>query len=171
MNECIFCKTYRNKEEIIYENRYFYARFDRFPVSPGHAEVIPIKHIVSLLGLNEEEWMYLKPSISDVITLIEETNFKELYEKYLQNPINDKSEWFCKKMLDNSGLEKKPDGYNIGVNEGEAAGRTVDHLHIHIIPRYIGDIEDYIGGVSKNKIKKYSRKYPKTVQKVLEEVI
>ncbi len=40
-----------------------------------------------------------------------------------------------------------PDGYNIGINDGEAAGRTVHHLHIHIIPRYIGDIPNPRGGV------------------------
>jgi histidine triad (HIT) family protein len=147
MNECIFCKLYRKKEEIIYQNKYFYARFDRFPVSPGHTEVIPMRHTVSLLDLNEEEWMDLKSSIKDVIAIIEKTAFKKLYEEYLQNPLNEKSEWFCKKMLENSNMEKKPDGYNIGVNEGEAAGRTIDHLHIHIIPRYTGDVKDYIGGI------------------------
>lgn len=40
-----------------------------------------------------------------------------------------------------------PDGFNIGINEGRAAGRTVDHAHIHIIPRYNGDMEDPRGGV------------------------
>lgn len=40
-----------------------------------------------------------------------------------------------------------PDGYNIGVNEGEVAGRTVHHLHIHLIPRYQGDITDPRGGI------------------------
>jgi len=40
-----------------------------------------------------------------------------------------------------------PDGYNIGINEGRAAGRTIDHLHIHLIPRYKGDVEDPVGGV------------------------
>ncbi len=41
----------------------------------------------------------------------------------------------------------KPDGYNIGVNIGEAAGQTVPHLHVHIIPRYRGDVPDPRGGV------------------------
>jgi diadenosine tetraphosphate (Ap4A) HIT family hydrolase len=41
----------------------------------------------------------------------------------------------------------KPKGYNIGINEGRAAGRTIDHLHIHLIPRYEGDMEDPTGGV------------------------
>lgn len=147
MNDCVFCKIYRNKEEIIYESRYFYAQFDKFPVSPGHAKVISIRHVTSLLDLTEEEWVYLKPSISEVIKIIEETNFEELYENFLQNSLNEKSERFCRKMLQHIGLEKKPDGYNIGVNEGKAAGRTIHHLHIHVIPRYFGDVEDYIGGI------------------------
>jgi diadenosine tetraphosphate (Ap4A) HIT family hydrolase len=41
----------------------------------------------------------------------------------------------------------KPDGFNIGVNEGRAAGRTVDHLHTHVIPRYFGDVSDPLGGI------------------------
>jgi diadenosine tetraphosphate (Ap4A) HIT family hydrolase len=40
-----------------------------------------------------------------------------------------------------------PDGYNIGVNEGTAAGQTIAHLHIHVIPRYVGDVEEPRGGV------------------------
>lgn len=40
-----------------------------------------------------------------------------------------------------------PDGYNIGVNDGFAAGQTVPHLHIHLIPRYKGDRSDPKGGV------------------------
>jgi len=43
--------------------------------------------------------------------------------------------------------EYNPDGYNIGVNDGVAAGRTIHHLHIHIIPRYTGDVENPRGGV------------------------
>ena len=43
--------------------------------------------------------------------------------------------------------EHKPDGYNIGINNGSAAGQTVMHLHIHLIPRYKGDRPDPRGGV------------------------
>lgn len=43
--------------------------------------------------------------------------------------------------------EHTPDGYNIGINAGEAAGQTVMHLHVHVIPRYRGDVEDPRGGV------------------------
>lgn len=46
-------------------------------------------------------------------------------------------------------LDKKfsPTGYNIGINCGESAGQTIPHCHIHIIPRYDGDVEDPRGGV------------------------
>jgi diadenosine tetraphosphate (Ap4A) HIT family hydrolase len=47
----------------------------------------------------------------------------------------------------NVEAECKPDGYNIGINDGPAAGQTVPHLHIHLIPRYKGDIPDPRGGV------------------------
>lgn len=40
-----------------------------------------------------------------------------------------------------------PDGYTIGINEGRVAGRSIDHLHIHLIPRYKGDVADPRGGI------------------------
>jgi len=40
-----------------------------------------------------------------------------------------------------------PDGFNIGVNVGAAAGQTVPHAHVHVIPRYTGDVQDPRGGV------------------------
>ena len=40
-----------------------------------------------------------------------------------------------------------PDGLNIGINENEAAGQTIHHAHIHLIPRYQGDVEDPRGGI------------------------
>src|SRR5210317_1641201 len=49
-----------------------------------------------------------------------------------------------------------PDGYNIGINVGTWAGQSIPHLHIHVIPRYRGDVENPKGGVRgvipKNKL-------------------
>ena len=44
-----------------------------------------------------------------------------------------------------------PGGYNVGVNVGEAAGQTVLHLHVHVIPRYQGDVPDPRGGIRRLK--------------------
>lgn len=43
--------------------------------------------------------------------------------------------------------EFKPDGYNVGINDGRAAGQTIPHLHVHLIPRYQGDQADPRGGI------------------------
>lgn len=43
--------------------------------------------------------------------------------------------------------ELSPDGYNVGINVNEAAGQTVFHVHMHLIPRYKGDVENPRGGV------------------------
>lgn len=40
-----------------------------------------------------------------------------------------------------------PDGFNIGINIGESAGQSIPHVHIHVIPRYNGDVETPRGGV------------------------
>jgi len=50
----------------------------------------------------------------------------------------------CKSLLDN---KYNLDGYNIGFNCGKEAGQTIMHFHLHLIPRYEGDIEDPTGGV------------------------
>ena len=145
MKDCIFCKLKKNS--FIYENDEFYSIFDAHPVSPGHALVIPKKHVVSLLDLNDEQWSALKPAIKEVIKIIEITDKKELYEKMIKEKITEKSPWFCRKMLEHKSIDKRPDGYNIGNNEGIAAGRTVHHLHVQIIPRYKGDVENPTGGI------------------------
>jgi diadenosine tetraphosphate (Ap4A) HIT family hydrolase len=55
------------------------------------------------------------------------------------------------KLLDLARIEIEqqfsPAGYNVGINDGTAAGQTVAHLHIHLIPRYAGDRDDPRGGV------------------------
>jgi len=50
----------------------------------------------------------------------------------------------CMMRLENT---HSPDGFNIGFNQGEAGGQTIPHFHVHVIPRYNGDMEDPRGGV------------------------
>ena len=144
---CRFCEIHLKEEGVVYENDYFFAIFDIFPVTPGHTLIIPVKHIESFFNLSQNEWMYLQRAVSDVVKIIEKTDFEKVYRKILSVSSDEKSTIFCKKALGHIGLNKKPDGYNIGINEGEAAGRTVHHLHIHVIPRFYGDVKDRIGGI------------------------
>ena len=115
-NECFFCNANDNKQPaLIAENKLAYARWDDFPVSDGHAEVVPKRHISSYFELTDDEINALFQLSKDIKKIID--------KKY------------------------KPDSYNVGVNNGIEAGQTVPHCHIHLIPRYAGDVENYRGGV------------------------
>lgn len=116
MQDCLFC-DYKNSDQhkVIAENSLFYARWDNFPVSKGHAEVVPKKHIDSFFELSKDD-------IGELLELAKQVQ-EMIREQY------------------------SPDGFNIGVNDGVAAGRTIHHLHVHIIPRYKGDVDDPVGGV------------------------
>jgi diadenosine tetraphosphate (Ap4A) HIT family hydrolase len=96
-------------------NTYARAIYDGFPISPGHALIIPKHHIGSFFELTEEEQRAMLDLLSQIRQLLL--------------------------------TEHSPDGFNIGINDGAAAGQTVMHLHIHLIPRYAGDQPDPRGGV------------------------
>lgn len=74
---------------------------------------------------------------------------KDHYETYFDLPIEVRNDMLG--LLDEMKLkldaEFKPAGFNIGINSGEAAGQTVFHCHIHLIPRYNNDMQDPRGGV------------------------
>ena len=115
--ECLFCQIGNKEREV-----QFYALFT-------HCYVIKDQFPVSkghLLIIPYEH-------IDNWFTANEEVQVEML--KVLS---------LMKKQLDN---ELAPDGYNIGANCGEAAGQTIMHLHLHLIPRYKGDMDNPRGGV------------------------
>ncbi len=59
---------------------------------------------------------------------------------------------------------QSPDGYNLGCNNGEAAGQSIFHLHMHIIPRYKGDVDNPKGGVRWVVPKKASYQLPEVAR-------
>ena len=109
---CPFCNPDR---EIIAANASALAIFDGFPVSEGHALIVPKRHVGEIFDLEADEYR-------QCFELVREVRL-ELRRRF------------------------KTDDFNIGVNCGTAAGQTVDHAHIHIIPRYEGDVENPRGGV------------------------
>lgn len=147
MSDCIFCDFAEDNSQKFWENGFFYTRFDDFPVSSGHSLIIPKIHRVGLLDLTKEEWGGLRVALAETIKLIESSDMKMHYQERLRDPISDISRWYLQKALASEYLNEKPDAYNIGVNDGTAAGRTIDHLHLQVIPRYRGDVDDPRGGV------------------------
>ena len=113
-NNCPFCKV-ESEREIIASTSLSIAFFDGFPVSPGHALIIPRRHVASFFDLTMDEQQDMLKLAGCVKSIID--------EKY------------------------HPDGYNVGVNVGEAAGQSIFHVHMHLIPRYKGDVSNPRGGV------------------------
>ena len=109
---CLFCKPQR---EILAENAHAIAVFDTYPVSPGHALILPRRHAVTVWDLPQAEYLACYALVLELKPVLE--------------------------------ARFKPDGFNVGVNCGEAAGQSVWHAHIHVIPRYKGDTPFPKGGV------------------------
>ena len=110
---CPFCPA--PADRLFFENELVAGFWDAFPVSPGHALLVPRRHVATWFEATPEEWHALTDALPVAKREIERTH--------------------------------NPDGYNVGINCGAAAGQTVFHLHVHLIPRYHGDIEDPRGGV------------------------
>ncbi|MBR5159245.1 MAG: HIT family protein [Bacteroidaceae bacterium] len=113
-DNCPFCDISHDRE-IICENASCLALYDGYPVSPGHALIIPKRHVASYFDLTDDELKDMNDALRHVKSIID--------ERY------------------------HPDGYNIGVNVGEYAGQSVFHCHMHLIPRYKGDVPNPKGGV------------------------
>jgi superfamily II DNA or RNA helicase/diadenosine tetraphosphate (Ap4A) HIT family hydrolase/SOS-response transcriptional repressor LexA len=104
-------------------NELAFAIRDGYPVTPGHTLVIPFRHVVTWFDATREEQNAILALVDDI---------KRQLDRGVPHP---------------DGTARIPDGYNVGFNAGTAAGQTVMHLHVHVIPRYAGDVEDPRGGV------------------------
>jgi diadenosine tetraphosphate (Ap4A) HIT family hydrolase len=122
-HRCPFCTL--DQSRVFEENDRAVAVLDAFPVTPGHSLIIPKRHIVSFFEATADE----RSALFDLMDGIRERLLK------------------CRPPFDNRDSSFVPDGFNVGINDGAAAGQTVMHLHIHLIPRYAGDCEDPRGGV------------------------
>jgi diadenosine tetraphosphate (Ap4A) HIT family hydrolase len=110
---CPFCEP--EKESTWFDDQMGFVLWDAYPVSEGHALVVPKQHVASLYDLPIETQAALWQLVSEARSRLQE--------------------------------EYHPDGFNVGLNDGVAAGQTVMHAHIHVIPRWDNDVPDPRGGV------------------------
>lgn len=106
-------------------NELAFAVRDRYPVSPGHTLVVPFREV-------EQWWDATAAEQQAILSLVAEVRELLLDDER-------RAEWF-------PGTAR-PGGFNVGFNSGAAAGQTVYHLHVHVIPRYDGDMADPAGGL------------------------
>lgn len=101
--------------ELIVETATVFSFYDKFPVSKGHALIVPKRLVSNYFELTLKEQMACWIVVNKVKAILQ--------EKY------------------------NPDGFNVGINIEETAGQTIWHCHIHVIPRYKGDVENPRGGI------------------------
>jgi diadenosine tetraphosphate (Ap4A) HIT family hydrolase len=89
--------------------------WDGFPLTDGHALVVPRRHVASWFAATGDERAALMAGVA------------AMRERVL--------------------ARGRVDGWNLGINDGPAAGQTVPHLHVHLIPRRAGDVDGPRGGV------------------------
>ncbi|MEU9019240.1 HIT domain-containing protein [Actinomadura sp. NPDC048394] len=112
MIDCLFCDPALSR--ILARSGGWYVRFDNYPATKGHVEVVPFKHVGSWFSLSPVEQLEAFSLLAEAADVI--------------------------------ASRRQVDGWNIFINDGPAAGRTIGHLHVHLVPRQFGDQKDPRGG-------------------------
>ncbi len=110
-DECELCRL----EQVLFEEKEAYVRYDNNSLSHGHVLVVPRRHVANFFDMTQ-------PEKAVVLALLDRA------QAHIE-------------------AELHPDGYNIGVNIGRAGGQSRMHVHVHLIPRYTGDVADPSGGI------------------------
>lgn len=147
--DCYFCRVIRGETDpFIVENRSFVGIFDTHPVNPGHALLIPKRHVLSIFDLDETEQADYFPALQGIKSVIEQTDLQDLYQEMLSRDyLRDRPKDQIETVLGLDFISRKPDAYTVGNNDGRAAGRSIDHLHVIVLPRYHGDVDSPKGGI------------------------
>jgi diadenosine tetraphosphate (Ap4A) HIT family hydrolase len=104
-------------ERVLAQDDLFAVVRDRYPVAPGHTLIIPRRPVQRFHEL----------TVAEKARLLEWVDWAQ---QHLE-----------------STLSPAPDGFNLGVNDGKAAGQTMPQFHFHVIPRCAGDVADPRGGM------------------------
>lgn len=104
-------------ERVLAQDELFVVILDKYPVATGHLLIIPRRAVARFQQLTEVEKAQLL-----------------VWLNWAQEHLG-------------AALVPAPDGFNLGLNDGPAAGQTVPQLHFHVIPRHLGDVSDPRGCV------------------------
>lgn len=150
-DDCRLCIQYNQGKEHMFDDdeiSFFFFCWDPNPVSPGHLRIVPKRHISDFIELSRDELRELPIAALKAYKIIESADLKRVNEMLLVNFSSEKFQRFIKIASQKlERFQRKPDAYNHGLNDGKAAGRTIDHFHYHIIPRWEGDTDDPSGGI------------------------
>ena len=148
MSDCIFCEEYRDGKNTFAETDLWRARWDPLPISPGHAEILPKRHEQLVAGLSPAELAEMMRFGAHVQELIRTTDLISLYDSMSEGSSSDFRVYQDRAIgaLRRYGT-RSPDACNFGINDGPEAGQSIGHLHMHVIPRWSGDVENPRGGV------------------------
>lgn len=131
-----------------------------------HCETYEYRHINQLPQPDQTDCPFCSPT-PDRELISESATVYALIDKYPVSPghtliipkqhvgnyfeLPERAKAACWLMVDHTKLllatRFQPDGFNVGINVGAAAGQTIPHVHIHVIPRYKGDTQNPVGGV------------------------
>lgn len=142
---CFFCEI--NSRNYLADNDHFYAILDEYPVSPGHTLIVPKQHFPDILHLPPELGRSMLCLITEVHSKLSTYALKDFYTDKVNSSKDTAQKEFCelalRAMTDNQNLID----FNVGINNGESAGQTVHHLHVHLMPRFATDDGVKTGGV------------------------
>lgn len=116
------------------------ARAERAAISPFHDPMQWIaenKHAFAIRDaypLSEGHTLVVPKRAMATTTTLSETELLACFE-------------LVERIKEELTAKNSAEGFNIGINEGKTAGQTIDQLHIHVIPRYRGDVIDPVGGI------------------------
>ena len=147
VKDCLFCDSYSQWEregKILNNNRGAYSILSVTPATPGAVIVVPKKHLLVRprlmdmvdIGLMINSGVLARDQVERIVK-DRPRELQKVYEKLVENPPFSDAGIYAQEMLEwfRPG-EDIIQGWNLGINIGEAAGQSQAHFHVHLVPRY-----------------------------------
>ena len=130
--DCLFCSLIQKEKSayVIYEDDAVFAFLDIFPRAIGHTIVVPKRHMETVLEMKPEEMQPFWTGVNNTLQILKDYVYSQGLAPYDGEVIRS--------------------GFTIGINHGKVSGQEIEHLHIHLMPRFEGDGGGSIQSVIKN---------------------